>query len=297
LGGAIFNHQGEVLIRNSTLEGNVAAGGTGATNGSGLGGAIFNLNGFADLDSATVAANQADQGGGAIYNLGYMGNDSGDDVGHAYVARVTFVNTIVADSTGASTDVVANGPATVAGGGANTAAATVTATQPAIVESSAQLGTGVITGPPNTTDPGLSPPAMNGGLTPTMAITTSSSAFNVGATDLATDQRGITRPQGPADDIGAFELVQEDTTPPEVEITKAPKKKISDPHRKIKVKFKFQNEPGSTCECSLDGTSTICNESVSYKVPPGRHKFRVTATDTAGNTGSDSARFRFVRSE
>ena len=73
MGGAIFNHQGELVIENSTLSGNSAIGGTatGGLAGQGLGGAIFNLNGQASLDSATVAANSAGTGG-ALYNLGYL---------------------------------------------------------------------------------------------------------------------------------------------------------------------------------------------------------------------------------
>ncbi|RYX82170.1 DUF4394 domain-containing protein [bacterium] len=59
------------------------------------------------------------------------------------------------------------------------------------------------------TDVGLDPigPNANGGSTLTYAITSTSIARNAGATDLGTDQRGIARPVGSADDIGAFEFV------------------------------------------------------------------------------------------
>ena len=40
MGGAIFNHQGEVELRNSTLSGNTAEDGGGTFTGVGLGGAI-----------------------------------------------------------------------------------------------------------------------------------------------------------------------------------------------------------------------------------------------------------------
>jgi hypothetical protein len=55
------------------------------------------------------------------------------------------------------------------------------------------------------TDPGLAALADNGGRTQTRAPLTGSPAVNAGDTDLATDQRGVPRPQGGADDKGAFE--------------------------------------------------------------------------------------------
>ena len=63
------------------------------------------------------------------------------------------------------------------------------------------------TGSMNNTDPRLGPLANNGGPTLTMALLPGSPAIN--AADLAgaplVDQRGISRPQGPGVDIGAFE--------------------------------------------------------------------------------------------
>jgi hypothetical protein len=49
--------------------------------------------------------------------------------------------------------------------------------------------------------------ANNGGPTDTQALLAGSPALDAGnnSTCLATDQRGVTRPQGPACDIGAFE--------------------------------------------------------------------------------------------
>jgi Divergent InlB B-repeat domain len=56
-------------------------------------------------------------------------------------------------------------------------------------------------------DPMLGPLQPNGGLTPTMAITDSSPAFDAGVLlpTEHTDQRGARRPQGQGFDIGAFE--------------------------------------------------------------------------------------------
>ena len=56
------------------------------------------------------------------------------------------------------------------------------------------------------TDPKLGPLQDNGGPTNTHALLTGSPAIDRGSTTLATDQRGVPRPQGAADDVGAFEL-------------------------------------------------------------------------------------------
>lgn len=58
-------------------------------------------------------------------------------------------------------------------------------------------------------DPKLGPLADNGGPTQTMALLTGSEALDVASHSCpATDQRGISRPQGPRCDIGAFEVAQ-----------------------------------------------------------------------------------------
>lgn len=65
-------------------------------------------------------------------------------------------------------------------------------------------------------DPLLGPLQDNGGFTPTMALLPSSSAIDAGddANCPATDQRGVTRPQGDHCDIGAFEYVFSPTPTP-----------------------------------------------------------------------------------
>lgn len=59
----------------------------------------------------------------------------------------------------------------------------------------------------------------NGGPTATMALLEGSPALNTGNTDLTTDQRGVARPLGGADDIGAFESPR--TTRPLISISDA----------------------------------------------------------------------------
>src|SRR5262249_10102592 len=78
----------------------------------------------------------------------------------------------------------------------------------------------------SSTNPLLDPAGLddNGGPTKTIALQPGSPAIdaippaaNGCGTAIATDQRGVTRPQGPGCDIGAFELVL-DTTPPVITV-------------------------------------------------------------------------------
>jgi parallel beta-helix repeat protein/predicted outer membrane repeat protein len=75
---------------------------------------------------------------------------------------------------------------------------------------------GSLVGTPGTPiDPDLGPLQNNGGLTQTCALLPGSLAIDRGddAGAPATDQRGVSRPQGPHVDIGAFEFVQGSTPP------------------------------------------------------------------------------------
>jgi len=116
MGGAIFNHGGEVSATSCLFVDNRAAGGSGRgdeitnpnqTNGSqggqGLGGAIFNLNGEVDLRHATLIDNRVTggggeflggAGGGALYNHFQV-----DGVGNTILQRTAGTTTIdVSDS-------------------------------------------------------------------------------------------------------------------------------------------------------------------------------------------------------
>jgi len=80
-----------------------------------------------------------------------------------------------------------------------------------------------------------------------------------------------------------------DTTPPTVKITKAPKAKSAS----TTAKFKFKaNEAGSTFQCKFDkGKFKICRSPKTYKkLKPGKHVFRVRATDKAGNVSKPATR-------
>lgn len=75
-----------------------------------------------------------------------------------------------------------------------------------------------------------------------------------------------------------------DTDPPTTTITKGPSNRTE----KHKATFKFvSDEPGSTFECKIDKKPyKACSSPRKVRrLDDGRHKFRVRATDQAGNTG------------
>ncbi len=171
-GGGIANETGGALtIRNSTVSGNRTIA---------QGGGIINYE-VLTLDSVTMTGNQTG-GGGALFITGSS-------------AVATIRNSILANTTGGTT----NDCETISGG-------TVTDGGHNLVE--AQNGCGFVDGVNGNIvgqDPVLGALQNNGGPTPTTALLPGSPAIDGGDTTLTTDQRGIARPQGAADDIGAFE--------------------------------------------------------------------------------------------
>jgi uncharacterized repeat protein (TIGR01451 family) len=179
LGGAIFDDGGNVTVQDSTFYNNSVTRGTGANNGADAGGAIFSRNGSLTVQNVSISGNQATGSGGGIEVM----NDG---------ATTIFVldNTIIANN--GAQECITSGTITTKGSANNL-----------IVNNS---------GCPNVTvssDPQLGPLTLNSpGDTPTMAIVYGTSpAVDAGddGTALATDQRGVARPQGPHSDIGAYE--------------------------------------------------------------------------------------------
>jgi hypothetical protein len=225
MGGAVFNHAGQVTLINSTLTGNVATGGrsgTGArpdlegTGGSGLGGAVFNLNGtltvrFSTIAGNTVAAGAGNGGsgsaaGGAIYSLAYTGANGAGSA----TAALTLHNSILSNSIG-GTDLVVDQPAAVSGGLGNTASATTAAAGANLVMSA----TAANNAPPLPAFPLIADPLLgaltdNGGPADTMALVPGSPAIDAaeacGGPLPAIDQRGFGRVTGVAPDLGAYEF-------------------------------------------------------------------------------------------
>ena len=193
-GGGIFNLSttGTVNISNSTLSGNsVSDNGGGLSNWGTLtatnitllgnsaakyGGGIFNL-GTSTITNSTISESSALISGGGIYNANTL----------------NYTNTIVANST--------------SGGDCfNDNLGMINTNTHNLVENNSaspnQCGV-----PSLISDPKLGVLSDNGGFTQTMALGAGSPAIDAGndANCPATDQRGMTRPQGSHCDIGAYE--------------------------------------------------------------------------------------------
>lgn len=178
-GGGIYNDVSTLEITNSTLAGNTANFGGGIYNGSNIvSSAVLNLT------NSTLSDNSATTYGSGIYNIGTL----------------NYTNTIVANSM-IGVDCYNN----------NGYSGKVVTNVNNLVETNGPEGhtCGL---PAVTGDPLLGALADNGGVTQTMALLAGSPAINAGdaAACPATDQRGTSRPQGSACDIGAFEYVAPD---------------------------------------------------------------------------------------
>lgn len=215
-GGGIAN-TGTAIVLNSTVAGNKGAFGGGLYNAPG--GALAVVNSTVDGNSATDTSRAA---GGGIYNSGAL------TVVDATVTRNVGTGIVSAKSSSSNT------PATVALLGSIVAGNRASAGQTAPSTSDDLVGNfgpatafnliGVSPSHPGPIlrngvagnlvgsvhkplDPMLGALANNGGPTPTAALLAGSPARNrsVILLGLTTDQRGVTRPQGVAPDIGAFE--------------------------------------------------------------------------------------------
>jgi|GEM_PF-1655716 len=200
LGGAIFSDSGNVTLRNSTFFGNTAVSGprgasASGSSGVGGGGAIWSRNGTLNVIHATFNQNRVTPAPGTGESDGAVGiwTDSGQTATFNLRNSILFGN-------GAS-ECTAFQPG---GGGA------LTKNGSGNLIGSNSGGAGACPGVAQTADPSLGPLQINApGNTPTMAIDQNSSAFNNAdaAQGLATDQRGVPRPQGLGFDIGAFEAI------------------------------------------------------------------------------------------
>ncbi len=215
-GGGIENY-GTLIISRSTLSRNSVNGGSGSGN---AGGGIANwLNATATITNCTLSGNSVLVQGGAIYNLGTLtvtnstlsGNttasysqESGAGIG-TEGGSVTLKSTLLAGNTAGNTTENCTGSMTSAGynlSDDNTCGFSGPGDQNSVVPGA-----------------GLDPKGLqnNGGATQTIALLSGSPAVDAipvaSCTDtnnqpVATDQRGITRPQGKACDVGAYELIQ-----------------------------------------------------------------------------------------
>ena len=152
--------------------------------------------------ASTLSGNSATQGGG-IYNDGtatatitastLSGNSAGVSGGGLYI--------VVGNVTARSTIIAGNASQDIDGGLLDPASSSN------LIGTGGGLTDGVNGNLVGITDPLLGPLRDNGGPTWTMALLPGSPAIDAGdnAAGLATDQRGIARPQDGRADIGAFE--------------------------------------------------------------------------------------------
>ena len=168
-GGGVFN-DGDLTLTSSTISGNSASAG---------GGGVFNsLGGFLTLYSSTVNGNSTDGSGGGVFNT----------------FTASLKNTIISGSTAGG-----NCFGEVSSLGFNLSS-----------DDTCAFGSRDM----NSTDPVLGPLQDNGGPTHTHALQAGSPAIDavppadctdVSGKPVATDQRGVDRPQAAACDIGAYE--------------------------------------------------------------------------------------------
>lgn len=209
MGGAIFNEGGTVTLNNSTVAGNSAPY---------YGGAVYNAGGTLNLTNSTFSNNSSTYYGGAIWNSGYgtvtivsstfVGNSSGQGGGivNYYYSTATFKNSVFANNTGGNC---------FSSGGVQTSNGYNLSDDASCATDYLNASTDLNNTPAQLDSNGLQ---NNGGPTQTVALASTSPAVDAvpvaactqsdGVTPLTVDQRGVTRPQGAACDMGAFELAQ-----------------------------------------------------------------------------------------
>jgi hypothetical protein len=201
------------------------------------GGGILNL-GTLEVNNSTISGNRAGTFSGGIHNVGTLtvnsstisGNSAGTDnggIGNASAGTLTVNNSTISGNSANN-----NG-----GGIGNGSTATLNNTIVANNEGGNCAGLpvtddgGNLEWPGNdcgfalSADPNLGPLDANGGPTETHALQRPSAAIDaaVACPPPATDQRGVSRPQGAACDIGAFEFVPpQDTEAPSTTIALDP---------------------------------------------------------------------------
>ena len=188
-GGAIDNVGGKLTIANSAFAGNSAAY---------AGGAISNTSDLT-ITNSTFYSNSASNAGGGISNSGP-------------VSTLTLTNSTISGNS------ALRGGGIVSSSGTLNYANTIIANSPFGDDCSIDFSSTIGTNTNNliedgsclasmSGDPKLASLADNGGPTPTMVLLSDSPAIDAGEDTScpATDQRGVTRPQGAACDIGAFE--------------------------------------------------------------------------------------------
>ena len=192
-GGGIAHFGGAATLNNVTISGNKATNTGGVANGGSGGGISIYNPATLNLNNVTIVNNSASA------SVAHLGTGGGIDV---RADTVNFKNTLIAGNTSSGAGPDCDGILTSQGYNLiqNTANCVI-----------AGNTTGNVTGQ----DPLLTPLSNNGGATQTHGLLSSSPAIDAGNPAApgsggnaceASDQRGVTRPQGTRCDIGAVEI-------------------------------------------------------------------------------------------
>ncbi|HLH30181.1 MAG TPA: choice-of-anchor Q domain-containing protein [Terriglobia bacterium] len=200
--GGIGNACGDLTLINSTVSYN--------TTGNAFGGGGIFLWGF----SCAADKPTADISFSTIFENSNNGWGRGNAIGDAYIpsGSVRIKNSILASPSHPTEAVCNNANGILVSLGHN-----ILGNVPQLFNPGDSCGTALIATDIVNPDPLLGPTANNGGLTPTDAPLPNSPAINavpaaycsdVSGSAVTTDQRGVSRPQGPACDIGSVEVIQ-----------------------------------------------------------------------------------------
>jgi hypothetical protein len=307
-GGIYVAAGGAVFVTDCTLSGNSAQGGKGGSSDLGVhaglagfggnaeGGAIYvAAGGTATLNSSTLSGNTAQGGQPGVGGGGSGDVGAGSGGGLSNNGTAGMANTIVAGNqvsgfyNSLTPPQAPDVQGTIASQGYNLVGATD--------GSSGWVGTDLTGTAAAPRDPGLAALGDYGGPTPTMALLPGSPALDAGSNalipaGLATDQRGFARVSGAAVDIGAFEVqapILSPATLPDgtygTAYTSLPLTVAEEPGG-AGGPYAFAVTAGALpAGLSLDGTDGALSGT---PTAVGSVSFTVTATDSAGFTGSQS---------
>jgi len=274
-GGGGVKNLGQFTMVNSTVSGNTSAGFYG-------GGGVANMN-LLSMTNCTVSGNicSTPDGGGGILNT--VSNWSGPTA-----AASTYLTDCTITSNGVSGSVHAGGvendggtvfalDTILAGNSTNDiSGGLISQGYNLIMDMNGCTLTGDLTGNIYGVVPRLGPLQNNGGTTLTHALLAGSPAIDAcpGSAAPNFDQRGVTRPQGTAEDIGAFEVVQ--GFYPRVSLTQTTNGFQIQLNGMPNVNYRLQRAPSSagpwstvaTISTAWDGAG-VCLDAV----PPSRNAF------------------------
>lgn len=205
-GGGAVTHHSPLLVESSTFANNNAAGQGGAIETQG---SIFAQ---LDLVNSTVSNNQARFGGG-VWMAGTIRTNTLRNIVSSTITnnRARLGGGLSAGSTSnarAENSIIAGNsfiPDSTSPSGPDVRGTVRSLGHNILGDRSGSFWTSAA-GDQFNIDARLAPLADNGGPTLTHALLTNSPAIDAGQTTVTADQRGVRRPQGAADDIGAFEL-------------------------------------------------------------------------------------------